>query len=157
MTVFPPPVCDLIHKIHLGFPRLKVVLILSGQTNLLFGKYVAAGLSICLTVAEIPKYLTSAVRITLYGGSWFSPEIQRSYAYKMGIPNQPRDQTHLTLREIAILQLSAQGKKDAVIARELHISERTLRYALEGILRKTQTDSRIEAIVYAVKRGIIEG
>ena len=61
----------------------------------------------------------------------------------------------LSEREIQVLRLIANGKDNAVIAGELHISPKTVKNHISNILMKLQIDNRIQAAVYAVRSGIV--
>jgi DNA-binding NarL/FixJ family response regulator len=61
----------------------------------------------------------------------------------------------LSDREIEVLKLIANGKDNAHIAAELHISPKTVKNHISNILMKLQIDNRIQAAVYAVKSGIV--
>ena len=64
-------------------------------------------------------------------------------------------QAELSDREIQVLKLIANGKDNAVIAGELHISPKTVKNHISNILMKLQIDNRIQAAVYAVRSGIV--
>jgi len=61
----------------------------------------------------------------------------------------------LSDREIEVLKLIANGKDNAMIAGELHISPKTVKNHISNILMKLQIDNRIQAAVYAVRSGIV--
>ena len=63
--------------------------------------------------------------------------------------------TELSDREIQVLKLIANGKDNAVIAGELHISPKTVKNHISNILMKLQIENRIQAAVYAVRSGIV--
>jgi DNA-binding NarL/FixJ family response regulator len=63
--------------------------------------------------------------------------------------------TELSDREIEVLKLIANGKDNAMIARELHISPKTVKNHISNILMKLQIENRIQAAVYAVRSGIV--
>jgi PAS domain S-box-containing protein len=62
----------------------------------------------------------------------------------------------LSDRERRILTLFAEGRKATVIARQLRISGQTLRNHLHHINRKLRTTNRLEAVIHAMRRGLIE-
>ncbi len=72
-----------------------------------------------------------------------------------GIQEESDVNVKLTSREVQILQLAAEGKTIAQIAKELHISKRTVRSHIENILFKMQVNNRIQAIILAYKLGLI--
>ena len=63
--------------------------------------------------------------------------------------------SELSEREIEVLKLIANGKDNAMIAGELHISPKTVKNHISNILMKLQIDNRIQAAVYAVRSGIV--
>jgi two-component system nitrate/nitrite response regulator NarL len=60
----------------------------------------------------------------------------------------------LTRREMDILCHLAAGQSNKVIARELGISDGTVKLHVKSILRKLEVHSRVEAAVIAVERGL---
>ncbi len=74
---------------------------------------------------------------------------------KSGIPDMessPFDE--LTPRETEILGLLAEGQSNKVIARNLGISDGTVKLHVKAILRKLEVHSRVEAAVMAVEHGL---
>ena len=62
----------------------------------------------------------------------------------------------LTERELEVLKLVARGLNNRDIARELYISENTVKNHIRNILEKLQLHSRMEAVVYAVREKLLE-
>ena len=61
----------------------------------------------------------------------------------------------LTPREIEILNYIAQGYLNKQIAIELGISEQTIKNHVTSILRKLNANARTEAVVVAIRQGLI--
>jgi DNA-binding NarL/FixJ family response regulator len=61
----------------------------------------------------------------------------------------------LTPRETEILKYMAQGCLNKQIANSLNISEQTIKNHITSILRKLDANARTEAVVTAIKRGLI--
>jgi len=61
----------------------------------------------------------------------------------------------LTHRETEILNYIAQGYLNKQIAAELHISEQTIKNHVTSILRKLDANARTQAVIIAIKRGLI--
>jgi DNA-binding NarL/FixJ family response regulator len=61
----------------------------------------------------------------------------------------------LSGREAQVLRLLAEGMNNAEIARELFISRETVKKHVSSIFAKLQADNRVQAAVYAVRRGIV--
>lgn len=64
-------------------------------------------------------------------------------------------QEPLTPRELEVLQLLAQGLPNKLIAQRLGISEHTAKFHVNAILGKLGVQSRSEAIVQAVRLGLV--
>jgi DNA-binding NarL/FixJ family response regulator len=62
----------------------------------------------------------------------------------------------LTDREMEVLTLVAQGMNNRDIAKELFISENTVKNHVRNILEKLHLHSRMEAVVYAVREKLLE-
>jgi DNA-binding NarL/FixJ family response regulator len=73
--------------------------------------------------------------------------------------SEPAEQVpapRLTEREIEVLKLVARGMNNRDIAKELYISENTVKNHVRNILEKLQIHSRMEAVMIAVRENLIE-
>src|SRR5437764_9609415 len=61
----------------------------------------------------------------------------------------------LSDREIEVLKLIANGKDNAQIAADPHLSPKTVKNHISNILMKLQIDNRIQAALYPARRGIV--
>ncbi len=61
-----------------------------------------------------------------------------------------------TEREIELLQLVAQGMANKAIARELSISENTVKYHMKKIMQKLNVQNRTEAVTQAIRMGLLD-
>ncbi len=61
----------------------------------------------------------------------------------------------LTTREREVLELLGRGLSNKLIARELHISEHTVKFHVSGIYQKLEVNSRTEAINRGARLGLI--
>jgi DNA-binding NarL/FixJ family response regulator len=62
----------------------------------------------------------------------------------------------LTDREMEVLRLVAKGMNNREIAKQLFISENTVKNHVRNILEKLQLHSRMEAVVYAVRTKLLD-
>ncbi len=74
-------------------------------------------------------------------------------ALRHEIQPRPADGAKLTEREREILARIAAGHSNKLIARELKITEGTVKVHVKHLLRKLDLGSRVEAAVWAVKKG----
>ena len=73
-----------------------------------------------------------------------------------GRPRQPEAAARLTERELEVLRFVARGAQNREIARELFISENTVKNHVRNILDKLQMHSRVEAAMFAVRSHLIQ-
>ena len=103
--------------------------------------------------------LVSGIRAAANGEALVSPAIaakvlKRLRAIEPPPPETPAVGSELSDRETQVLKLIANGKDNAQIAAELHISPKTVKNHISNILMKLQIDNRIQAAVFAVRSGI---
>ena len=68
----------------------------------------------------------------------------------------PAARWRLSEREIQVLRLLLNGCSNKMIARELGISEATVKVHLKGVLRKVQATNRTQAAIWALNNGFAE-
>ena len=61
----------------------------------------------------------------------------------------------LTKREIQLLYWMVEGYSNREIAKELFISENTVKYHIRNIFQKLEVQNRTEAVAYALREGLI--
>lgn len=74
------------------------------------------------------------------------------------VPNQPREpkgRGDLTEREHQVVQLLAEGLSNKLIADRLGISDHTAKFHVNGVMGKLGASTRTEAVVEAVRHGLI--
>jgi DNA-binding NarL/FixJ family response regulator len=109
--------------------------------------------------ASLPDLLRG-IQAAARGESLVSPPIaakvlQRVRATATSAQDAAAIQAELSERELQVLKLIANGKDNADIAAELHISPKTVKNHISNILMKLQIENRIQAAVYAVRSGIV--
>ena len=136
-----------------------VMLTISDQDSDVMDAILAGACGYLLKDSSIQD-LIAGIRAASHGESLISPTIAskvlqrvRATTAQPDIANQIR--AELSDREIQVLKLIANGKDNAVIAAELHISPKTVKNHISNILMKLQIDNRIQAAVYAVRSGIV--
>jgi DNA-binding NarL/FixJ family response regulator len=95
-----------------------------------------------------------AIRTVHSGGSLLGPAVTSRLLEH--IEQGDERSSDLTPRELEVLRLLARGLKNAEIADELFISERTVKFHVSSILAKLGADNRTEAARIAARRGLIE-
>jgi DNA-binding NarL/FixJ family response regulator len=112
---------------------------------------------------EIPiEEVADAIRSVWAGQSRISPSMASKLLNEfsaMAKASTDRPQVpspRLTDREMEVLRLVAKGMNNRDIAKELFISENTVKNHIRNILEKLHLHSRMEAVVYAVREKMIE-
>src|SRR5206468_10492781 len=100
--------------------------------------------------------IAAGVRAAAAGESVISPRIATKILDRMRAPHEHAvERAELSQREREVLRLLAEGRENTGIAAELVISRRTVKNHISSILAKLQMENRIQAAVYAVRRGIV--
>ena len=105
-----------------------------------------------------PDDLVLALREIVAGKSVVAPNLTHVLARVVQGDTPPEPESSpiddLTPRETEILSLLAEGQSNKVIARNLGISDGTVKLHVKAILRKLGIHSRVEAAVIAVENGL---
>ena len=105
-----------------------------------------------------PDELVSALHDVVGGRTVVAPDMAGVLARALQKDTPPHPGrlsfSTLTRREMDILCHLAAGQSNKVIARELGISDGTVKLHVKSILRKLEVHSRVEAAVIAVERGL---
>ena len=136
-----------------------VMLTISDQDSDVIDAILAGACGYLLKDASIEE-LIAGIEAAARGESLISPTIAAKVLQRVrATSTQPEYENtiraELSDREIEVLKLIANGKDNAVIAAELHISPKTVKNHISNILMKLQIDNRIQAAVYAVRSGIV--
>lgn len=70
-------------------------------------------------------------------------------------PRKSREELGLTMRELEVVQLLAQGKSTDDIAADLSIARTTARNHIQSILQKLNVHSRLEAVAHLRRHGVV--
>jgi DNA-binding NarL/FixJ family response regulator len=62
---------------------------------------------------------------------------------------------HLTLREHQVLGMLVEGLSSVEIAEDLKIKSATVRTHIQNIMMKLQVHSRLQAVMFAVRHGLV--
>ncbi len=95
-----------------------------------------------------PNELLSAIRTIHRGQQYIPPEVGAKLVQRMSNPE-------LSERELDVLRLMAQGMSNLEISTTLSIGESTVKSHVNRILSKLGVSDRTQAVIIAVKRGIV--
>ena len=136
-----------------------VMLTISDQDSDVMDAILAGACGYLLKDSSIQE-LISGIEAASRGESLISPNIASKVLQRVRATSTQPDiadtiRAELSEREIEVLKLIANGKDNAQIARDLHISPKTVKNHISNILMKLQIENRIQAAVYAVRSGIV--
>jgi DNA-binding NarL/FixJ family response regulator len=132
-------------------PEIQVMVLTTYDSDADIRQAIEAGATGYLLKDAGREELFSAVRSAARGKSVLSPSIASRVLGQLQVP---ADQT-LTDRESQILTAVAQGLTNKEVARELRISEATVKTHLLHVFAKLGVDDRTAAATLALRRGII--
>jgi DNA-binding NarL/FixJ family response regulator len=140
-----------IRAIKAAHPEVHVLVLTTYDTDAEILRAVEAGATGYL-LKETPRdELFRAVRATARGESALSPSVATRLVVKAGAP----EEQELSQRELEVLELVARGTSNKIIARDLRISEATVKTHLLHIFGKLQVDDRTAAVTVALERGVL--
>lgn len=119
----------------------------------------SAGASGFVLKDDPPEQLIAAVRTVAAGDALLSPTVTKRVIEQFARsprPAPPKEVGELTAREREILRLIVRGLSNAEIARELFISDTTVKTHVTHILQKLNLRDRVQAVVLAYETGIFE-
>jgi two-component system, NarL family, response regulator LiaR len=143
---------EAVHQLRAKHPEVKVVVLTSfaGQDAVL--PAVRAGVAGYLLKDVGPAELAGALRAVHAGGSPLHPAVAATVMQSVVEP--VRDP--LTPREHEVLRALARGLSNRLIARELALSEKTVKAHVSAILAKLGVADRTQAALHAVHHGLVE-
>jgi DNA-binding NarL/FixJ family response regulator len=121
----------------------------------------AAGASGFLLKAAPPEDLIRAIRVVASGEALLAPSVTRRLIEEFAKRPQPsgkrpKELDSLTERELEVLREIAKGLTNGEIAKELHVSETTIKTHVAHLLDKLDLRDRVQAVILAYEAGLIE-
>ena len=139
---------EAITKIREKTPKARIVALTTYRGDVQAVRALKAGACGYLLKSSLIDDLLTAI-CTVHAGQRYIPaEIAQEIAY-----HAAEDQ--LSAKEVAILELVAEGKANKTIAWELKLSEETIKAHLKNIYSKLSVNDRTQAVTTALRRGII--
>ena len=84
-----------------------------------------------------------------------APSLTSTNPAAKAVPGKPRSAGELTERERQVVTLLAEGLSNKLIADRLGISDHTAKFHVNGVMAKLGAGTRTEAVVEAVRRGLV--
>ena len=139
-------------RIRRQYPDVEVIALTSVlDDGSIFGAIRAGAIGYLLKDTKADK-LIYAVKSAVAGQVQLSPQVAKRLLKEIDLPEMVG---HLTDRESDILRMLATGCSNKEIARDLNIGEKTVKTHVSSILSKLGVTSRTQAVVYALRTGLI--
>jgi DNA-binding NarL/FixJ family response regulator len=152
------PVMDGIEttrRIISAYPNTKVLVLTTFENDGYVVQALKAGASGYLLKDSPPEAIVSAVLAIRYGDRVLTRSVADQFLNLWG-DRGPKDRSGMTPREVEILGLLGHGMANKQIANRLKISEKTVRNHISNFYAKLGIRDRSQAVLYAVKKGLVE-
>lgn len=139
---------EAITRIRESTPNARIIVLTTYEGDVQAVRALKAGAAGYLLKSSLRKEMIDAIRAVHEGRRYVLAEVAQEIAVHAA--DEP-----LTEREITVLSMVAGGKANKVIARELSLSEDTIKAHLRSIFSKLDVNDRTQAVTVALRRGII--
>jgi two-component system NarL family response regulator len=139
---------DAIKEIRRDYPTARIVVLTMYQGDEDIHRALSAGATTYLLKDALSDDLIRVVREVHLGGHPMDPDVRAQLDKRAAQPT-------LTPREVQVLQLVSQGKRNKEIAAILGLSEDTVPVHVKNIFAKLKVNERTAAVNVALRRGII--
>ncbi|WP_242494782.1 response regulator [Nocardioides zhouii] len=141
-------------------PSAKIIMLTVSDEEADLYESVKNGASGYLLKDSSIEEVAQAIRVVNEGQSLISPSMAVKLIDEFKQMSKPeREQgpaLRLTERELEVLRLVAKGLNNREVAKELFISENTVKNHVRNILEKLQLHSRMEAVMYAMREKLLD-
>jgi DNA-binding NarL/FixJ family response regulator len=154
------PVIDgiqALREIKLRWPEVRAIVLTSFVNDGYVVEGLMAGADGYLLKDSSPSALISSIIAVSEGERVLEPGIVTYVAKVLAKQNQQRNSAYdgLTPRQLQMLTMIARGFVAKEIARELQVSEKTVRNHISHIYQKLGIFDRAQAILYAIRKGLV--
>jgi DNA-binding NarL/FixJ family response regulator len=142
-------------------PSTAIVILSVGDDEEQVMRAMEAGATAYVSKTDSAETIVEAVRSAAEGKVYLPPTITKklfdhiSRAATSARAPDARSQKDLSDRELLILRLLAEGKRNREVAKSLGISERTVGNHIANIYSKLHISDRAQAVLYAVRQGLV--
>ncbi len=152
---------DLVREFRAANPHGQVMILTAARDPLQYAQAVEVGAAAVIHKSVHISEIIDVVRRLSAGEKLIGPaEVIEMLRFVGEHRKQDRDAQclvqRLTKREHEVLQELAGGANDKEIARHLHMSNETARSHMVHIFSKLDVDSRLQALVFALRHGIVK-
>ncbi len=145
-------------QIRQRFPQVKVLVLTTYDDDEWLFDALRSGAAGYLLKDTPSTELIKAIKGTVKGNTFVDPAVAGKIINNLSPNKQPLKESQIQLsdRESEIIQLLARGLTNADIARELFLSEGTVRNYTSSIFSKLGVNDRTQAVITALKFGLVD-
>lgn len=139
-------------------PAIRVIMLTMHADQEVLAAAIRSGASGYLVKDCSTEEIADAIRSAVSGETTLSPALAASMldeVRKLDAPNQAEEDRIVTKREEEVLQLIADGCSTPEVAERLYISQKTVKNHLASIYQKLDARDRTQAVLQAVRMGIV--
>jgi DNA-binding NarL/FixJ family response regulator len=147
-------------RIKAAYPSVQIVVLTTYSDDESVFAALQAGARGYLTKDAGADEIARAIDAVRGGDAQLDPSVQRRLVDALATGGQPSRRRRadlpdgLTQREAEVLTLIAAGRSNAEIARELFISEATVKTHINNLFAKAGLRDRAQAVTYAYRKGL---
>ena len=140
----------------------KVVMLTTFDMDEYVYEALRAGASGFLLKDVPPEQLVDGIRAVASGDALLAPSVTRRVIEEFvrrppeSVRTPPAALGELTTREVEVLKLMARGLSNAEIAKDLVVSETTVKTHVAHVLMKLSLRDRVQAVVFAYESGLVQ-
>jgi DNA-binding NarL/FixJ family response regulator len=146
-----------IHHALRRLPDASIVALSGEEDPQLIREVIEAGAAGFIPKASTPEVMIGALRLVLAGGTYLPRSVLGAPERVAADPSRARRErllAGLTQRQLDALMLAVRGKSNKLIARELGLSEGTIKQHLSAAFRVLDVANRTEAVYAAAELGL---
>lgn len=140
---------DALIAIRMEVPDARIIMLTTFEGDVEVHRALKAGARGYMLKSMPPQELIEAIRDVHAGRKKIPPALAAQLAEYVS-------EDDLTPREIEVLRLVAEGKRNRDIAEQLFIAEDTVKVHLKHLMEKLGAADRTQAVTIALRRGIIQ-
>ena len=138
-----------LRKMKQEYPDVKV-LIYSGQSEDVYAlSTIRAGASGYLSKSSDPASLSDAIEKVSLGGMFITNELAQRLAFDEGTQKPRRFFRKLSTREVEVLKMLANGKRNKEVAEGLNLNEKTVSTYKARLMKKLNVDNMVDLLQQA--------
>jgi len=137
-------------------PQIRIMMLTGTEVDDRVFDLVAAGIEGYVLKQIEPGELVRAIRAVVRGEAYLHPDVMKKVLGRMSSQSQPAETNSLTPRELEVLEWMATANTYKQIALQLSVTEETIRSHAKNILEKMKQPNRAQAVLAALKIGLIK-